>query len=88
MICRSLRNKALYGTRGLPTALREQVLARLTASNASVTWINQVRTVIELDKADERRAFGESLPAGLRLLPQDYPADRNPRPRRADGAAS
>ena len=24
--------------------------------------------VVELDKADERRAFGESLPAGLRLL--------------------
>jgi len=75
-------------SRDLADELREQVLTRLTASNASVTWINQVRTVIELDKADERRAFGESLPAGLRLLPQDYPADRNPRPRRAEGAAS
>jgi hypothetical protein len=35
---------------------------------------DQVRTVVELDKADERRAFGESLPAGLRLL-----GDRSPR---------
>jgi hypothetical protein len=44
------------------------VLARLGAINASANWINQVRNVVELDKADERRAFGESLPAGLRLM--------------------
>jgi len=30
-------------------------------------------TVVELDKADERRAFGESLPAGLRLIRNDRP---------------
>ncbi len=57
-------------SRDLADELREQVLARLAASNASASWITQVRTVIELDKADERRAFGESLPAGLRLLPE------------------
>jgi hypothetical protein len=27
-----------------------------------------VKSVVELDRADERRAFGESLPAGLRLI--------------------
>jgi molecular chaperone DnaK (HSP70) len=55
-------------SRDLPEPLRQAVLARLAAINASATWIDQVRTVVELDKADERRAFGESLPAGLRLL--------------------
>jgi hypothetical protein len=53
--------------------LRASVLARLTAINASAQWVEQVRTVVELDKADERRAFGESLPAGLRLLQDDRP---------------
>lgn len=56
-------------SRDLPEASREAVLARLTAINASANWIHQVRNVVELDKADERRAFGESLPAGLRLMP-------------------
>ena len=51
--------------------VRERVLTRLTASNASVTWINQIRTVVALDRADERRAFGESLPAGLRLMAEE-----------------
>ena len=58
-------------SRDLPDAKRASVLARLTASNASATWIAQVTTVVELDKADQRRAFGESLPAGLRLVPAD-----------------
>jgi hypothetical protein len=52
------------------------VLTRLTASNASVTWINQIRTVVALDRADERRAFGESLPAGLRLMAAQIATDR------------
>jgi molecular chaperone DnaK (HSP70) len=55
-------------SRDLPLELRATVLARLTAINASATWISQVKSVVELDRADERRAFGESLPAGLRLI--------------------
>jgi hypothetical protein len=55
-------------TRDLPEDAREATLARLATINASASWVAQVRTVIELDKADERRAFGESLPAGLRLI--------------------
>jgi hypothetical protein len=55
-------------SRDLPEAVRETVLSRLGAISASATWIRQVQQVVELDKADERRVFGESLPAGLRLL--------------------
>jgi len=55
-------------SRDLPDEVREEVVARLTAIGASSHWIEQLRTVVELDKADERRAFGESLPAGLRLV--------------------
>jgi molecular chaperone DnaK (HSP70) len=55
-------------SRDLPESLRQRVLARLAAINANPAWIKQITTVVELDKADERRAFGESLPAGLRLV--------------------
>ena len=54
--------------RDLPDGQRQSVLARLRAINASAQWISQVSTVVELDKADEQRAFGESLPTGLRLV--------------------
>ncbi|MBL8398720.1 MAG: hsp70 family protein [Candidatus Accumulibacter sp.] len=54
--------------RDLPEALRETVLRRLQAIGANPAWREQIRTVVELDKADERRAFGEALPTGLRLL--------------------
>ena len=57
-------------SRDLPDELRERVLVRLRAINASANWIEQIGRVVELDQADERRAFGESLPAGLRLLPE------------------
>ncbi|HMW55332.1 MAG: hsp70 family protein [Candidatus Accumulibacter phosphatis] len=56
--------------RDLPDDIRSVVLARLAAINASATWIRQVQSVVELDKADQRRAFGESLPAGLKLVPE------------------
>ena len=54
--------------RDLPEAVRETVLRRLQAVGAAPHWREQIRTVVELDKADERRAFGEALPAGLRLM--------------------
>jgi hypothetical protein len=54
--------------RDLPEAMRAQVLQRLSAANAGAGWIAQVASVGGMDKADQRRAFGESLPAGLRLL--------------------
>lgn len=60
--------------RDLPENLRERVLRRLTAINASEHWIRQIGTVVELDKADQRRAYGESLPSGLRLLQDEQGA--------------
>lgn len=55
-------------SRDVQEDLRALVVARLRAGNSSSSWIRQIETVIELDKADERRAFGESLPVGLRLV--------------------
>ncbi|MBK7356571.1 Hsp70 family protein [Propionivibrio sp.] len=55
-------------SRDLPEPIRDLVLSRLRATNASAGWINQIQNVVEIDLADERRAFGESLPAGLRLV--------------------
>jgi len=55
-------------TRDLPEVMRERVRVRLSAMKSCAAWITQITTVVELDKADERRAFGESLPAGLRLV--------------------
>ncbi|WP_404977072.1 Hsp70 family protein [Accumulibacter sp.] len=54
--------------RDIPEALRQTVISRLAAIGAQAAWTAQLQTVVELDRADERRAFGESLPAGLRLV--------------------
>nr|WP_315235233.1 Hsp70 family protein [uncultured Albidiferax sp.] len=54
--------------RDVPEALRQQVLDRLTAARAAPAWIAMVREVTALDAADTRRAFGESLPVGLKLV--------------------
>ncbi|HPP46941.1 MAG TPA: molecular chaperone DnaK, partial [Accumulibacter sp.] len=55
-------------TRDLSDDVRQTVLRRLQAMGANPAWREQIETVVELDKADERRAFGEALPSGLRLL--------------------
>ncbi|MCB9593778.1 MAG: hsp70 family protein [Sandaracinaceae bacterium] len=54
--------------RDLDEALRRKVAARLEAIEAPASWISMVREVTELEEADERRLFGESLPPGLVLL--------------------
>jgi hypothetical protein len=41
---------------------------RLEAANAPRAWITMVNESVELDNADEGRVFGESLPAGLKLI--------------------
>ena len=58
-------------SRDLPADMRERLLVRLATANPPASWIDQVTNVVELDRADEGRAFGESLPAGLRLVPED-----------------
>ncbi|WP_396331348.1 Hsp70 family protein [Burkholderia anthina] len=54
--------------RDLPDDTREAVIKRLSAANASATWIDMVREAIAFDEADTARVFGETLPAGLKLL--------------------
>ncbi|MEN8130674.1 MAG: Hsp70 family protein [Pseudomonadota bacterium] len=48
--------------------IRDHVVQRLRAARASESWIRMVSQVVQLDEADERRVFGESLPPGLRLM--------------------
>ncbi|CAD6512070.1 Hsp70 family protein [Paraburkholderia metrosideri] len=55
-------------SRDLADDLRHTVLRRLEASNAPRAWITMVSENVELDNADEGRVFGESLPAGLKLI--------------------
>ncbi|MGB8418403.1 Hsp70 family protein [Paraburkholderia sp.] len=55
-------------SRDLPEDLRHAVVRRLEAANAPRAWITMVSETVELDNADEGRVFGESLPAGLKLI--------------------
>ncbi|WP_175954271.1 Hsp70 family protein [Burkholderia sp. BCC0405] len=54
--------------RDLPDDTRDAVIKRLSAANASAAWIDMVREAIAFDEADTVRVFGETLPAGLKLL--------------------
>jgi hypothetical protein len=55
-------------SRDLPEDVRRTVVRRLEAANAPRAWITMVNESVELDNADEGRVFGESLPAGLKLI--------------------
>ena len=55
-------------SRDLPDDVRYAVVRRLEAANAPRAWITMVSETVELDNADEGRVFGESLPAGLKLI--------------------
>ncbi|MGF6604238.1 molecular chaperone DnaK (HSP70) [Paraburkholderia sp. GAS448] len=55
-------------SRDLPLAVRETVIRRLDQANAPPTWADMVREPVTLDNADTGRVFGESLPAGLKLI--------------------
>lgn len=48
--------------------LRASVVKRLRAQSVPARWLDMVEKVVEFDAADEQRAFGESLPPGLRLI--------------------
>ncbi|MBJ6761761.1 hsp70 family protein [Myxococcaceae bacterium JPH2] len=54
-------------TRDLAPALRERTAQALVAAKAADTWVRMVREVVALEAADEARALGDTLPAGLRL---------------------
>jgi molecular chaperone DnaK (HSP70) len=55
-------------SRDLAEPLREEIVRRLTSASAPPAWIAMVREVVALDHADTGRIFGESLPAGLKLI--------------------
>ncbi len=54
--------------RDLDQTLRDEVQRRLENIKAPAAWIHMVQEIVELDESDERRMFGEALPAGLKLL--------------------
>jgi len=54
--------------RDVEASLRERVAARLVALNASPALVQMVREATALSEREEQRVFGESLPAGLKLL--------------------
>ncbi len=54
--------------RDLDDSVRLSVIDKLTASKCAVSWINMVKQVAELDVKEQQQVFGESLPAGLRIM--------------------
>lgn len=56
--------------RDVDHALRARVASRLRAAKAPAGWIRMVEEVARLEEADVRLALGDSLPLGLRLVPE------------------
>lgn len=54
--------------RDIDASLRNTVAQKLRKSRCPDSWIAMVREAAALNDADQKRLFGESLPAGLRLL--------------------
>ncbi len=54
--------------RDLDDSVRLSVINKLINSKCVVSWINMVEQVAALDAKDQQRVFGESLPAGLRII--------------------
>ena len=55
-------------SRDINPELRAEILRRLSGVGAPANWIAMVREVVQLDQAEEKRMFGESLPPGLKLI--------------------
>ena len=55
-------------TRDLDPELRERAAERLSQVPGSAAWVKLIREGGELTASEASRVFGESLPAGLRLL--------------------
>jgi hypothetical protein len=54
-------------TRDISPELRTRAAQALRKSKAADTWVRMVTEVVALEAADEARALGDTLPAGLRL---------------------
>ena len=64
MLARATGDRA----RDLAPELRERVAKRLEAARVPEPWLRAVREGAQLEQAEEVRVFGESLPAGLKLI--------------------
>jgi hypothetical protein len=53
--------------RDVDGGVRARVAEALSAAKAPHTWTRMVQEVVALDAADEARALGDTLPAGLRM---------------------
>jgi molecular chaperone DnaK (HSP70) len=62
----------MSGDRGrdIEADLRQAVIQKLQDSKSPRSWLDMVSRVADLTETDIRQAYGEALPAGLRLLPQ------------------
>lgn len=54
--------------RDLQPSVRTEVVQRLRAARAAMGWVRMVDEIAQMNEADEKLAFGESLPSGLRLI--------------------
>lgn len=54
--------------RDLPEEVREEAARRLAAAGAPDAWVRMTREVLVLSAQDEMRVFGDTLPAGLRIV--------------------
>ncbi|HET8707254.1 MAG TPA: hypothetical protein VFM46_13205, partial [Pseudomonadales bacterium] len=54
--------------RDINDALREKILIKLSASKSPEAWAKMVAEVVELNEADSKWVFGETLPSGIKLL--------------------
>ena len=55
-------------TRDLDEAHRNVIIEKLNAIKAPAIWIEMVAEVKQLDEAETKRIFGETLPVGLKLI--------------------
>lgn len=56
-------------SRDIDPELRRAIVQKLQDSKAPRSWLDMVSQIAELTETDVRQAYGEALPAGLRLLP-------------------
>lgn len=54
--------------RDIQPQLRDQIVQSLQAAKSPASWVTLVQRTTELQEADERSMYGESLPPGLRLI--------------------
>jgi molecular chaperone DnaK (HSP70) len=73
-LCRRSGDRA----RDIDETLRQKVMARLSQVEGGARLVELIQAPVELDTREERFLFGDSLPSGLRLLPQAEPEPGGP----------